>query len=118
MHLFRMGKTLVNMPSAQVFRLRELIDIENRRINTRSLAKCPQARLQLMGFSAGESLPTHLSAGDALAYVLEGDAEIVLGGTPHILETGQCLLMPANTPHSVRATSAFKMLLIILLPES
>lgn len=118
MHLFRMGKTLVNMPSAQVFRLRELIDIENRRINTRSLAKCPQARLQLMGFAAGESLPTHLSAGDALAYVLEGDAEIVLGGTPHTLESGQCLLMPANTPHSVRATSAFKMLLIILLPES
>lgn len=112
-----MGNLLVNMPSARVFRLRELIDIEKGRINTRSLAKCPQVRLQLMSFATGESLPTHRSIGDALVYVLEGDAEIVLGGIPHSLEAGQCLQMPANTPHSVRAVSAIKMLLIVLMPE-
>ncbi len=68
----------------------------------------------LFAFDEGQSLSEHTAPFDALAYVLEGDAEITIDGQPSQLSTGEAILMPANRPHAVQATSPFKMLLIMI----
>jgi quercetin dioxygenase-like cupin family protein len=65
-------------------------------------------------FDAGEGLSEHTAAFEALVLVIEGNAEISIGGNPHTLRDGDLLRLPAREPHAVKALSAFKMLLIMI----
>jgi quercetin dioxygenase-like cupin family protein len=59
-------------------------------------------------------LSEHTAAFEALVYIIEGEAEISISGTPYRLGSGALLRLPAREPHAVKALSAFKMLLVML----
>jgi quercetin dioxygenase-like cupin family protein len=46
--------------------------------------------------------------------IIDGEAEIIIGGNPLHVATGQMVIMPANVPHALRATQKFKMLLTMI----
>jgi quercetin dioxygenase-like cupin family protein len=46
--------------------------------------------------------------------ILDGEAEITIGGKTIKATTGEHVLMPANVPHALSALSRFKMLLIMI----
>ncbi len=70
--------------------------------------------LTLFAFDKGQGLSEHTAPFDATVQVVDGVAELVVGGTPHTVTAGQLFIMPANIPHSVRAVERFKMLLIMI----
>ena len=51
---------------------------------------------------------------DAVILIIEGDAEVTIGGRGHAVTAGEIIRLPANIPHAVRATQRFKMLLIMI----
>jgi quercetin dioxygenase-like cupin family protein len=59
-------------------------------------------------------LSEHTAPFDALAHVLEGEAEIVISGKPSKVKAGELVLMPANQPHFLTAVAKFKMLLTMI----
>ncbi|MEI8352502.1 MAG: cupin domain-containing protein [bacterium] len=70
--------------------------------------------LTLFAFDRGQGLSEHTSPYDATVQILDGTAELTVGGTPHEVKTGQLFIMPANVPHSLKAVERFKMLLIMI----
>jgi len=70
--------------------------------------------LTLFSFDAGQGLSEHTSPYDATVQVIEGEAELTIGGKPVKTKTGEMVIMPAGVPHSVRAEKRFKMLLIMI----
>jgi quercetin dioxygenase-like cupin family protein len=46
--------------------------------------------------------------------LLDGIAEIIIGGTLYNLQAGHSIILPANTPHSLKANEKFKMMLVML----
>jgi len=70
--------------------------------------------LTLFAFDAGQGLSEHTAPFDATVQILDGEAELTIGGEPVIAKTGQLVIMPAGIPHSVRAQQRFKMLLIMI----
>ena len=40
--------------------------------------------------------------------------EITIGGNLHNLKKGDCIIMPANIPHALKAVERFKMLLTMI----
>lgn len=70
--------------------------------------------LTLFSFDAGQGLSEHTSPYDATVQVIEGEAELTIGGVPVKTKTGEMVIMPAGVPHSVRAEKRFKMLLIMI----
>ncbi len=70
--------------------------------------------LTLFAFDRGQGLSEHTSPYDATVQIVDGTAELTVGGTPHRVTAGQLFIMPANVPHSVRAVERFKMLLIMI----
>jgi quercetin dioxygenase-like cupin family protein len=70
--------------------------------------------LTLFAFDQGQGLSEHTSPYDATVQVVDGTAELVVGGTPHRVAAGELFIMPATVPHSVRAVERFKMLLIMI----
>lgn len=81
---------------------------------SKTLLKKEAGTVTLFAFDAGQELSEHTVPHDALAYLLDGEAEIRIAGRPHHLVRGDLLLMPAGQPHAVRATGRFKMLLTMI----
>ena len=69
---------------------------------------------QWTSWREGEGLSEHTAPFDALLYVMDGDARIVLDGTEHLMTGGELIILPANIPHAVYATTDFKMMLIMI----
>jgi quercetin dioxygenase-like cupin family protein len=70
--------------------------------------------LTLFAFDRGQGLSEHTSPYDATVQILDGAAELTVGGQAHRVIAGQLFVMPAAVPHSVRAVERFKMLLIMI----
>ena len=83
-------------------------------IVSRILSKTPSGSVTLFAFDAEQVLSEHTTPFDALVHVLDGKAEITIGGTPHRLAAGELILMPAGIPHALRAPTPFKMVLTML----
>jgi quercetin dioxygenase-like cupin family protein len=81
---------------------------------SRTLLKRGGGTVTLFAFDEGQSLSEHTTPFDAIAHVLEGEALITIAGTPLAVPAGQMVLMPADQPHAVMATTRFKMLLTMI----
>jgi quercetin dioxygenase-like cupin family protein len=65
-------------------------------------------------FDAGEELSEHTAPFEAFIQVLDGEAEVSVGGKPQAVGPGQLIRLPAGVPHAVRAPKRFKMLLTMM----
>ena len=91
-----------------------LVEYQTGSVVSREILKKPAGRVTLFAFDADEGLSEHTSPFDALAQVLEGEAEITIAGKPNQVRQGELILMPANQPHALKALRRFKMLLIMI----
>ncbi len=91
-----------------------LIAYQDGAIVSRTLAKAGGGTLTVFAFAAGQALSEHTTPFDALVQVLDGEAELIIGGKRVAAHAGQAVLMPAGVPHAVRAPRRFKMLLTMV----
>jgi quercetin dioxygenase-like cupin family protein len=89
-------------------------DYQEGAVVSRTLLKRGGGTVTLFAFDQGQSLSEHTTPLDAIAHVLEGEALVTIAGSPIAVRSGEMLLMPANQPHAVYATSRFKMLLSMI----
>ena len=81
---------------------------------SREIVKKKTGSVTAFAFDQGEGLSEHTAPFDALVHVIDGVAEITVGGEPHHVAQGELILMPANVPHALRAVERFKMLLVMI----
>jgi quercetin dioxygenase-like cupin family protein len=91
-----------------------LVAFQNGSVISRTILKKPAGTVTAFAFDAGEGLSEHTAPFDALVMDLEGEGEITISGTPHRLNVGDLLKLPAGQPHAVKAITPFKMLLIMI----
>jgi len=96
------------------FNLSESIEYAIKSVISKTLLKKDTGNLTLFSFDQGEGLTEHTSPYDAVVYVLDGSAQIIIGGQPHTVKAGEMIIMPANIPHALQAEERFKMLLIMI----
>ena len=104
----------VELPFAERLRTLDLIAYQDGAVVSRTLLKRASGTLTMFAFDQGQGLSEHTAPFDALVQVLDGEAEVVIAGTPHHLAAGDVILMPANQPHALTAQTRFKMLLTML----
>ena len=102
------------MPAAEAVSLAELVAYQDGAVVSRTLVKRATGTVTLFAFDEGQGLSEHTAPFDALAHVLEGQAEIVISGKPLTARAGEAVLMPANQPHALKALTRFKMLLTMI----
>ena len=103
-----------NIPFSEPHKLAELVNYEEGRVVSRTLAQNPALSLTLFAFDAGEGVSTHTAPGDALVQVLDGEATIDIDGQEMVAGPGEVVVMPANVPHAVTAVQRFKMILTVV----
>jgi quercetin dioxygenase-like cupin family protein len=92
----------------------ESIDYQADSVVSKTLVKKAAGTVTLFAFAEEQGLSEHTTPYDALVQVLDGEAEIVIGGTAHNVGAGESILMPADVPHALKANVRFKMLLTMI----
>lgn len=92
----------------------DLVDYQEGTVVSRTIIKKKTGTVTLFAFDAGEGLSEHTAPYDALVYLLDGEAEIVISGRSLRAKAGEMIIMPANQPHALRAVKKFKMLLTMI----
>jgi quercetin dioxygenase-like cupin family protein len=108
------GKFLKNIEFAEAKTLLDLVDYQSGRVVSRTFAQNNVMSLTLFAFDAGEGLSSHTAAGDAFVQILDGEAQINIGGKDVLAKAGEVVAMPAGIPHSLHAAHKFKMLLVVV----
>ncbi len=97
-----------------VFSPAERISYAENGIINDQIIKSSSGNVTLFAFDEGQELKEHTAPFDVVLHVVEGQAQITIEGNLHSLTTGQMIILPANISHAVAATTAFKMLLIMI----
>ncbi len=93
----------------------ELVNYEEGRVISRTLAQNEGVSITLFAIALGEGLSTHTAPGDAMAFILDGEAAINIDGNDLIVKAGEAVVMPADLPHALTASEMpFKMLLTVV----
>lgn len=98
----------------RVVEMAALVDYQDGSVVSRTIIERDTGTVTLFAFGAGQGLSEHTTPYDALVYVLDGVAEITIGGEEHAVEAGEMLIMPADIPHALHADEPFKMLLVMI----
>jgi quercetin dioxygenase-like cupin family protein len=101
-------------PEAEPVIPARLVNYQDGSIVSRTLFNSNGGTVTLFALDGGQSLSEHTAPFDALVQVLEGEAELVIGGKRIVARSGEAVLMPANIPHAVNAPDRFKMLLVMI----
>mgnify|MGYP005847257173 CR=1 FL=1 len=98
--------------------LNAAIDYQEKSVVSQTILKKQTGTLTLFAFDKGQGLSEHTAPFDAVVQIVDGQAEIVISGTPHRVSAGEYIIMPANVPHALNAVERFKMLLIMIRSEN
>ncbi len=94
--------------------LADLVEYQAGSIVSRTLIDKGNGTVTLFAFGEGEGLSEHTAPFDAMVHVLDGEVEIAISGKLHILKEGEMIIMPANEPDALKATSRFKVVLTMI----
>ena len=92
----------------------DLVTYQDGAVVSRTLVKAATGTITLFAFDEEQGLSEHTTPYNALAQVLEGEAEITVSGKPMRTKAGETILLPANQPHALKAVTRFKMLLTMI----
>ena len=101
-------------PKGEPFNLDKHVDYADGSVVSKTLIKKEIGTITLFAFDQGQGLSEHTAPFDAVVYILDGQAEVTIGGKPRSVSPGRMLIMPANIPHALYATDRFKMLLVMI----
>ena len=95
-------------------RLSRMVAYARGSIVGREVVRNRAGTVTLFAFDRGQGLSEHTSPYDATVLVLDGEAELTIGGKAVRVGAGELAIMPAGVPHALRAAQRFKMLLIMI----
>jgi quercetin dioxygenase-like cupin family protein len=93
--------------------LKELVEYSPGSVVSRAIVDTERTTVTAFAFDAGQALSEHSAPFDAYVLGLDGEAELMIGGEAVKSLPGTVVRMPADIPHALRATTCFKMLLIM-----
>ncbi len=99
---------------AEAVPLLGLVNYQEGSVVSRVVLKREKGNVTIFAFDEGQGLSEHTSPFDALVQAVEGQAEITVAGAPIEVRTGDVVLLPAEKPHAVKATTRFKMVLTMI----
>ena len=107
-----MGQSIFEI--SRKYTIRDAVMYVDGSVVSKIVAKNDAGNITLFAFDKGQNLSEHTAPFDAIVHVIEGKANIRIGGRDYTLSDGELIIMPANIPHAVEAVESFKMLLTML----
>lgn len=104
----------IEMYKGKALDVNTLIEYSANSIVSKTLIDTKAGTITLFSFDVGQGLSEHTAPYDAVVQIVDGEAEITIGGNAIRASEGNMVVMPANIPHALQATKRFKMLLTLI----
>lgn len=108
----------LHIDPARATELAAMTTYQDGAVVSRTLLQHETGTLTVFSFDAGQALSEHTVPFHAFVQVLDGEAEIIIGGESHTVAAGEIILMPGGVSHEVKAHKRFKMLLTLFRSTS
>lgn len=92
----------------------EIIGYKVNSVLIKPIVKKTYCDISVMSFDSGAEQKERNNLFDSFVQIIEGHAVFVIDGISHIVETGQCLMIPSKSPSAIKANGRFKMVLTVL----
>ena len=94
--------------------MKDLVAYQDGSIVSKEIIKKTTGTVTIFAFDRNQGLSEHTAPFDALVYILDGEAEIIIAGEPRHLKEGEMIIMPGGKPHALKAPKRFKMMLVMI----
>ena len=108
------GPDNIDLEKSKAHIIVEIIEYVANSVVIKTIIKKSTGNISVMSFDSGEGLTEKISPFDTFAQIIEGRAEIVIDKIPHLLESGQGIIIPAHSPNFIRPNGRFKMISTII----
>lgn len=98
----------------KVLNLEQMVEYSSGGVISKQVLKNQSGNITLFSFDKGQGLSEHTAPFDAVVHVLDGEAQIIIGGNSNLIKKGESIIMPANVTHALQAVERFKMLLTMI----
>lgn len=109
-----MKNLIKNIEFSKVINLKDLITYQEGQVISRTISQTPTVSVSLFSLDKGEGISSHITPGDAMVQVLDGEVEITIGDDIFTVKEGETIIMPSNVPHGLEARERFQMLLTVI----
>jgi quercetin dioxygenase-like cupin family protein len=108
----------IHVDPAKAYVLAAMTPYQDGAVVSRTLLQHETGTLTVFSFDAGQALSEHTVPFHAFVQVLDGEAQIIIGGNLLNVSAGEIVLMPGGISHEVKAVKRFKMLLTLFRSTS
>jgi quercetin dioxygenase-like cupin family protein len=109
-----MNLSEIELYKGKALDVKTLVEYSANSIVSKTLIDTKAGTITVFSFDAGQALTEHTAPYDAVVQIVDGEAEITIGGNAVRASAGKMVVMPANVPHALQATKRFKMLLTLI----
>jgi quercetin dioxygenase-like cupin family protein len=102
------------VPKSEAHITVEIVEYVPNSVVTKTILRKSTGNISVMSFDSGEGLTEKTTPFDTFLQIIEGNTEIVIDGEPHLLATGQSIVIPAHAPNSIKPHGRFKMILTVI----
>jgi quercetin dioxygenase-like cupin family protein len=103
-----------NKLAGQALNALELISYQDGAVVSRTISEKPVGTVTVFAFEEGQGLSEHTAPYDAIVHIIDGEVDVTISGKVVRAKMGEIVIMPANQPHSLKAVTKFKMILIMI----
>lgn len=102
------------LASSKIFIVVEIIEYVPNSVVIKTIIKKTTGNVSVVSFDSGEAFANRTSPFETFIQVIDGKAEITIDDVPHLLNTGESIIIPANTKNSIKANVRFKMISTVI----
>ncbi len=105
---------MLKINAAEVYQFSEMVAYQAGSIVSREIIQKQSGTITVFAFDAGQGLSEHKAPFDALVYILDGKAEIIIDGQSFTVAKNEIIVLPTDVIHELRAKEKFKMALVMI----
>lgn len=92
----------------------DIIDYVPNSVVSKTIIRKITGNISVLAIDNGEAPAEKISPFDTFIQVIEGSTEIFIDKIPHMLQTGQAIIIPAHAPNFFKVNERFKMISTVI----
>lgn len=100
--------------AALPFNSASLVSYSDNSITIRTIMSKPTGYISVAAYAIGESMEGKISPFNTLLQIIEGEAEVIIGGESYDVSESQSIIVPANLRSTLFAKTQFKVLTTVI----
>lgn len=109
-----MATTVHEVEKSKAFIIVEIIEYVPNSVVIKTIIKKSTGNVSAVSIDSGETFSEKKIPFDRFIQIIDGKAEIIIGGMLNLLDTGQSIIIPAHASSTIKASERFKMLSTVI----